>query len=248
MRAAVTRRPEMTPTWRVFSVPAFPIVSTWMKLRIRDGEKLPHAGAFILAPNHYSDFDPIVMGLAMWRLGRVPRFLAKASLFRIPVFGRLVMRGLGHVPVERGASRTSDPLAGAGDLIARGQGVIMYPEGTLTRDPDLWPMRGKTGAVRAALAHGIPIVPAAHWGVQHIMPRWSKRLRLFPRKPVDVIIGDPLDLSPWEGRPVDARVAAEATAALMAAITALVEQLRGEAAPVERWDPAAHGQSEHGRP
>ena len=64
--------------------------------------------------------------------------------------------------------------------------VVVYPEGTLTRDPDLWPMRGKTGAVRIALEHDIPIIPAAHWGTQALLPRYGKKLSLFPRKTIDV--------------------------------------------------------------
>ena len=108
-------------------------------------------------------------------------------------------------------------------------------------------MRGKSGAVRIALETGVPLIPAAHWGAQKILPRWSKRFSLFPRKTVDIIIGEPLDMSRWAGRPLDSATLSEATLHVMQAITALLEGLRGETAPVERWDPAAHGQSEFGR-
>lgn len=237
---------EKDRAWRVFAVFAIPVVSSWMKLRIIDGHKMPKTGSFVLAPNHNTNIDPVVVGLAMWRLGRVPRFLAKASLFRVPVFGSL-MRALGHVPVER-TGRGGNPLAVAAKLAERGHAVLIYPEGTLTREPELWPMRGKTGAVRVALEQGVPIVPAAHWGSQALLPRYSTRFRPFPRKRIDVIIGDAVDLSPWRGRPLDAATLAEATDAVMDAITALLEQLRGESAPAERWDPAQHGQTEYGRP
>ena len=100
--------------------------------------------------------------------------------------------------------------------------VIVYPEGTLTRDPDLWPMRGKFGAVRLALQFGVPVIPAATWGAQQVLPRWSKRLSVFPRKTIDVLIGDPVDLSAWAGRQ-DAAALTEATTAVMQAITALLE-------------------------
>jgi 1-acyl-sn-glycerol-3-phosphate acyltransferase len=138
-------------------------------------------------------------------------------------------------------------LKAAERLIDDELAVIVYPEGTLTRDPDEWPMRGKTGAVRLALQHDIPLVPMAHWGVQRILPRYGKRLRFWRRAKVDVLIGAPLDLSPWRGRS-DPQAYAEATAALMQEITRLLEILRGTAAPLERWDPAAHGQSEYGKP
>ncbi len=108
-------------------------------------------------------------------------------------------------------------------------------------------MRGKSGAVRIALETGVPLIPAAHWGAQKILPRWGKRISLFPRKTVDIVIGEPLDLSSWHGKQTDAKALAEATLVVMQAITRLLEGLRGETAPVERWDPAAHGQSEFGR-
>ena len=81
--------------------------------------------------------------------------------------------------------------------------VVVYPEGSLTREPDLWPMRGKTGAVRIALERDIPIIPAAHWGTQALLARYGKKLSLFPRKTIDVAIGEPLDLSAYRGKPLD---------------------------------------------
>ena len=85
-------------------------------------------------------------------------------------------------------------------LVEHGRGVIVYPEGTLTRDPDLWPMRGKTGAVRLALADGIPLIPMAHWGGQDILPRYGK-LSFWPlRRQVQVIVGDPVDISEFSGK------------------------------------------------
>ena len=142
-----------------------------------------------------SNIDPVVVGEAVWRLGRAPRFLAKASLFSVPAVGGL-LRVLGQIPVERGgASRGAIPLSAAKRLLAEGQGVIVYPEGSLTRDPDLWPMRGKTGAARLALQLGLPVIPMAHWGAQTLMPVNTTRIRLRPRARVQVIFGDPVDLS-----------------------------------------------------
>jgi 1-acyl-sn-glycerol-3-phosphate acyltransferase len=215
------------------------------RIRIRHPEKLPATGPFILAPNHHSNIDPLVVGLAVWRVGRAPRFMAKASLFRIPVVGALI-RAAGQIPVERGgAARGAIPISAAKQLIAKGQGVIVYPEGSLTRDPDLWPMRGKTGAARLALQLGLPVIPAAHWGTQDLMPRYSNRLRIRPRARIEVVFGDPVDLSDL-GRVTDGATLRTATERIMAAVTALVEELRGETAPAERWDPTKHGQSETG--
>ena len=165
----------------------------------------------------------------------------------MPVFGWLLRR-TGQIPVERaGSAARSNPISSAAQLVEHGHGVIVYPEGTLTRDPDLWPMRGKTGAVRLALESGIPLYPAAHWGTQELMPRYGKRIHPFPRKTVHVSIGEPLDLSRYAGKTIDQRIVTEATEQLMQAIAALLGELRGEEPPAERWNPAKHQQTETGR-
>lgn len=217
------------------------------KFVIHNPEKVPARGAFVLAPNHYSEIDPIVMGIAMWKVGRAPRFLAKASLFTVPVLGWF-LRATGQVPVERaGRTRGSDPVASARKISDNGLGVVIYPEGSLTRDPDLWPMRGKTGAVRTALSQDIPVIPAAHWGTQRLMPRYGKRISLFPRKTIHIVFGDPVDLSEFRGKGLDSSTLAAATDVVMTAITHLLEELREESAPESRWDPSKNNQSETGR-
>ena len=180
------------------------------------------------------------------KAGRAPRFMAKESLFRVPVLGA-VLRATGMVPVARSSSAASarQTLETSETLVRLGRGVIVYPEGTLTREPDLWPMRGKTGAVRLALADDIPVIPMAHWGVQQVMPRYGK-LKLWPlRRRVRVLFGDPVDLTAYQGEgPANLT---GATDKVMADIAELLAQLRGEPAPAERWNPADHGQKETGR-
>jgi 1-acyl-sn-glycerol-3-phosphate acyltransferase len=245
---AARPRGEKSVGWRFLAGIVIPLLLLLARYRFRNLDRVPRTGAFILAPNHYTNFDPLVSAYALWKAGRVPRFLAKAGLFRVPVLGA-ILRWTGQIPVERaGKSREGDPLTAASRLVDEGLAVIVYPEGTLTRDPELWPMRGKTGAVRLALEHGVPIIPMAHWGAQHVLPRYSKKLSVFPRKRIEVIVGEPVDLSSWHGKPVTGAVAAEATDAVMQAIAGLLEELRGEKAPAKRWDPADHGQSEFGRP
>jgi len=240
-------RSEYTALWRALGAIAIPPLWAIARVVVRHPERIPRSGAFVMSPNHYSNLDPVMMGYLLYTHGRVPRFLAKASILRTPVVGP-ILRASGQIPVERsGSGRGRESLVAAANLVEDGLAVVIYPEGTLTRDPDMWPMRGKTGAVRTALEHDVPLIPVAHWGVQRILPRYSSRVSIFPRKRVDVLVGEPLDLSPWRGRPLDPAVLAEATEALMAAITALLEELRGEQAPAERWDPAEHGQSETGR-
>lgn len=245
---ARTRSEKSSPSifWLLAAI-ALPIMNLAVKYEIRDGKKLPRSGAFVFAPNHYSEIDPVVMGVVAWKLGRLPHFMAKGSLFRIPVLGYL-LRKSGQIPVERGGSvRGSEPVKAAERMVEKGQMVVVYPEGTLTRDPDLWPMRGKTGAVRTALEQGIPVIPAAHWGTQLVMPRYAKKISLFPRKTIDVRFGPAVDLSAFAGRKLDTAALAEATDIVMDAITAIFEELRGEKAPAERWDPSKHNQKDTGR-
>lgn len=224
-----------------------PVVAVMARFRVENAEKLPRHGAYVIAPNHYSEIDPVMIGAVAWKLGRVPRFLAKGSLFRVPVVGWF-LRTSGQIPVERaGATRGSAPLQAAERVADSGQIVIVYPEGSLTRDPELWPMRGKSGAARMALQHDIPVIPVAHWGTQQVMARYSKKISFFPRKTIRVRFGDPVDLSSFRDRPLDAATLTAATAAIMDAITKLLEELRGESAPQTRWDPTAHDQKETGR-
>lgn len=227
---------------------AVPLLSLLFRLEIEGEEKLPREGAYVLAPNHMSEIDPLVVALAVWRMGRAPRFMAKESLFRVPVLG-WVLRATGMVPVARATSAASAraTLEASETLARHGRGVIVYPEGSLTREPDLWPMRGKTGAVRLALAGGIPVIPMAQWGAQQVLPRYGK-LKLWPlRRRVRVLVGGPVDLSAYAGAASSQTALVAATDAVMADIAGLLAELRGEPAPAQRWNPADHGQKETGR-
>ena len=238
---------EKTAIWRFLAGIVIPILLLLGRYEIVGSGRIPKTGAFILAPNHVTNFDPLVSAYVLWRAGRVPRFLAKAGLFKVPVLGA-ALRVTGQIPVERGRSqRGDDPISAASRFVDDGFALIIYPEGTLTRDPDEWPMRGKFGAVRLALEHDIEIIPMGIWGAQQILPRYSKRLSLFPRKDVRVLIGEPISLAAWKDAPRSTATYAAATNAVMQAITALVANLRDESPPEVRWDPAQHGQTEFGR-
>jgi 1-acyl-sn-glycerol-3-phosphate acyltransferase len=235
---------EKTAIFRTFAFLLIPFMEFVGRYRLHGTENLPATGAVVVSPNHYSDIDPLVVGYSMYKLKRMPRFLAKASLFDVPVLGWM-LRKAGQVPVQREGKGGADPLAAARQVATAGHTVVIYPEGTLTRDPDLWPMRGKYGAVRTALDAGIPLIPMVSWGAQRILPRYG-RISLFPRKDLDIVFGEPLDLSPWAGRSTESKALAEATLLLMNTLAAMVGELRGQTPPVERWDPAEHGQSEIG--
>lgn len=242
----MARNPERTPLFRVLyrllSTPLYAAAT----FRFTGQENVPATGGFLVVANHFTNADPATVGMAMYRFGRPPHFLAKESLFKGP-FGAL-LRGTKQIPVDRhGAVRGSGPISGAVDIAQTGGAIVIFPEGSLTRDPDLWPMRGKTGAARIALQTRVPVFPVAHWGDQAILPRNGGRPRLIPRPQVDVHFGEQLDLSEYYDRPITGSLLAEVTAVIMAAITREVEKLRGETAPEQRWNPAHHGQTETGR-
>ena len=240
------KRRELNAAWYVAAHASTGFIRLFGKYRWHHEERIPAQGAFILAPNHMSHIDVIVMGWLLYKNGRAPRFLAKASLFQVPVLG-WILTLMGQIPVERKKGAGGPGLERAAALVEDGLGVIIYPEGTLTRDPAMWPMRGRVGAAWLALAHDIPVIPAAHWGAQNILPRYAKALRGgFPRKKVDILVGEPVDLSRWAGR-TDGEALRAATDEIMVAITRLLAELRGEEPPATRWDPAAHGQAETGR-
>lgn len=224
---------------------ARPLLNLMMNKKWEGTEKLP-AGGFIAAPNHCTEIDPMVIGHMLYNQKRAPHFLAKAGLFKVPVLGS-VLHAVKQIPVERSTAGANRSLQLAKEIVAEGGAIVIYPEGTLTRDPDLWPMKGHTGAARLALEGGIPVVPMAHWGAHEVFPRYAKRFHLFPRKTSRILVGDPVDLSLFEGRPRDKATLMEATEVIMDAVTALLAELRGEQAPANRWDPAAHNQTKHGR-
>lgn len=245
-RRASAEKSRPSVFWAAAAV-AIPAVGWLARIEISGGEHLPQTGAYVLAPNHYSEFDPLITAVATWRLGRAPRFMAKESLFRVPVLGAL-LRATGMVPVARASSAAAakHSIAQAEELVRHGRGVIVYPEGSLTRDPDMWPMRGKTGAVRLALEGGLPVIPMATWGVQEILPRYGK-LRVWPpRKRVQVRLGPAIALPAADGKLTPGSLVA-ATDQVMAAISDLLGDLRGQTPPAERWNPSAHGQKETGR-
>ena len=203
----------------------------------RHQDKVPQTGGVIFVANHISNADPLAVGQFLAFSGRWPRFLAKASVFEIPVIGRIIA-DCGQIPVQRGSSHSKDVLVAAAQAIEQGRALVIYPEGTITHDPELWPMKGKTGAARLALDTGHPVVPIGQWGAQELMPGRKPRFpKLFPRKTLRVTAGDPVPLDDLRSRPVTVATLDEATTRIMDAIAVLVAELRQATPPVQRYDP-----------
>ena len=203
----------------------------------RGQQKVPQGGGVIFVANHISNADPLAVGQFLAFSGRWPRFLAKASVFHIPVVGRIIA-ACGQIPVQRGSAQSKDALVAAAQAIEQGRALVIYPEGTITYDPQLWPMKGKTGAARLALRTGCPVVPIGQWGAQELMPgRKPAFPKLLPRKTLQVSAGDPVQLDDLRSSPVGAATLDEATTRIMDAITVLVAELRQTPSPAHRYDP-----------
>jgi 1-acyl-sn-glycerol-3-phosphate acyltransferase len=203
----------------------------------RRQELLPATGGLVIVANHISNFDPMALGQFIAFSGRWPRFLGKASVFKVPLVGR-ILRACGQIPVVRESGRSRDALVAARAAIEAGRAVVVYPEGTITFDPDLWPMRGKTGAARLALETSCPVIPVGQWGAQDIMYGRRRHLpKLLPRKTLRMAVGEPVELDDLRAAPITAASLAEATDRIMVAISTLVAELRGEPAPAQRFDP-----------
>jgi 1-acyl-sn-glycerol-3-phosphate acyltransferase len=215
----------------------YPVDSMLFKVRWRGKEHMPATGGVLVVANHISYADPLAFARYVWDCGRVPRFLAKDSLFRIFFVGR-VLSGAKQIPVHRGSADAQDSLRDAVAALERGEAVCIYPEGTVTRDPDWWPMFARTGVARLALAADVPVVPVGQWGAQHAVDVYHKKFRLLPRKQVFCQAGPPVDLSAYRGRPVTLELLREVTDVIMRDVRALVGELRGETPPVEFWRPA----------
>lgn len=197
-------------------------------------EHLPNGGC-VVAANHISYADPSALGRFLHDNGHPPFFLAKDALFELPFLGRW-LTAAGQVPVRRGTGEAISAYADAVEAVRAGKTVVVMPESTITKDPDLWPMRGKTGVVRIALATGCPLVPLGQWGAQDLMPRGTTRLQPWPRKTMHMRVGPPVDLSDLSPGTVTRDDLIAAADRVMEAITGLVAEIRGETPPPGRWD------------
>jgi 1-acyl-sn-glycerol-3-phosphate acyltransferase len=212
--------------WRRLAVTiVLPPLRIWTKPTWTGQQNLPQTGGVILVSNHVSHFDPLVVAHYVYKSGRWPRFLTKASLWRIPVLGPFLDKTL-QIPVERGSVEAVKSLDVLVEALRQDGAVVIYPEGTTTREPDLWPMRGKTGAARLALATGAPVVPIANWGAERVFDPRTNRLALRLRVPVSVTTGKPIDLSRWAGTTPTRAVLDQMTEAIMLGIRELLTEIR----------------------
>ncbi len=219
--------------WIAFAaVFMYPLGWLFSSARYEGREHMPATGGALFVANHISHLDPIYSALFVHTSRRAPRFLAKHSLWKLPVLGT-VLRGSEQIPVYRDSADAQQSLREGTLALQNGKVVVIYPEGTITRDPDGWPMSARTGVARLALTADVPVLPAVHWGTREVLDKYNRKFRPLPRKGVTVRCGPPVDLSAYRDRPVDAALLREVTDLLMTRVRDLLAEVRGEPAPEE---------------
>lgn len=222
--------------FKIGTTVGIPLLNMVGKKQWRGAENIPATGPIIVASNHVSYLDVLFLTHFLYRSGRAPRYIGKEGVFKVPVIGKIILAA-GQIPVVREGKDAAKALEHAVKTLQAGHLLGVYPEGTLTRDAQGWPMIAKTGLARLAIMTRTQVIPIAQWGSQIVMPTYEKKIKFFPRTPIKILVGAPLDLSPWYGRENDGDALIEATAFVMRAITDLLEELRGEKRPAEIFDP-----------
>ena len=218
----------------------YPLTHLLARVRVRGAHNIPAEGSALLVLNHVSHLDPIFDAVTVHRSARVPRFMAKNSLWNFPLI-RNVLVGVEQIPVYRGTADARKSLREAHAGLEGGKVLVIYPDGTITKDPDGWPMTPKVGVARLALANDIPVIPAARYGTREIYDHYNKKFRPFPRKTVNYVIGEPLDLSAYRGREVTNQLLREVTDLAMHRVRDLLGEIREQEPPAEYYSPARKG-------
>jgi 1-acyl-sn-glycerol-3-phosphate acyltransferase len=243
--SASDRQAARPPKWRtrgrlsygmlVAIVVVYPVASLMFRLRYRHADRLPATGPVLLVANHVSILDPLACARLVFDNGRLPHFLAKQSVFK--GFAGTLLRSAGQIPVARFSAEAHEALDAAKTDLDAGNVVVIYPEGSVTRDPDWWPMQARTGVARLALTTDAVVVPVAQWGPQEVHDYHRKKLRLRLRAPAEYLVGEPVDLSAVRaevraGRPLTAELLRRTTDLIMVRVRDQLAELRGLPAPL----------------
>jgi len=219
---------------RLCVVLIYPLCSVLFRIRWHHLDRMPARGGVIVVINHISYVDTLLMARLIWQTGRIPRFMIKSGVFDKPVLGA-IMRGSKQIPVVRGTADAAKSLEAAIAALDAGEAVIIYPEGTITRDPEQWPMQPKSGIARLILAAPhVPVVPIGQWGAQKVL---GNKLALLRRRRVEASLGEPLDMSQHAGEPVTIDRLRAVTDQTMRAVRNEVAQIRGIPAPDKFFRP-----------
>lgn len=241
---------EASGFYRLMALPVRALHHLIQHVEVTGAHNIPASGPAIIVANHTAHLDAITVGAAVYEAGRAASFAAASDFFELPVLGH-VLRAIDAVAVYRGSDRAKDAVADIGEACRQGRVLLLFPEGSFTRDPQVWPMKAKTGIARIMAAFpDVPVIPLAHWGNERLLDpwdhsvSWSNLVRRDTR--VSVSVGQPLELTVSPDASYADLVAA--SEAVMQAIEDLLIPLRQanpngfDTTPRERrWDVALDG-------
>jgi 1-acyl-sn-glycerol-3-phosphate acyltransferase len=231
-------RPKAGFWIRLVVVVLYPLDGLLFRIRWLGLDRMPPpgTGGVIIAMNHLSHIDTILMARLVWQAGRIPRFLVKSGLFH--TFGlSVIVKGARQIPVYRGTQDAAASVREAVVALEQGEAVVFYPEGTITKDPAQWPMQGRTGIARLVLlTPDVPVIPVGQWGAQlrPSLPWWRK----LGRRHVAASVGEPVDLARFRGCEPTSETLREMTDVIMDAVREQVAAVRGEPAPSVFFTPS----------
>lgn len=200
-------------------------------------EHIPATGPAIIVANHISNADPVLLGEYLIWSGRWVHYLGKSEIWKVPGLGWLA-RSCEQIPVYRGSERAAESLVHARAALDRGQIVGIYPEGTITKDPDGWPMTGRRGAAELALLSGAPVIPVVQVGAEKILGGPTIKLGGLLRGRHDVWLraGDPIAFDDLRGQELTKATADALTERFLDTLTRMRAEITGEVPPDGRWD------------
>jgi 1-acyl-sn-glycerol-3-phosphate acyltransferase len=213
---------EAEPIYRLVETVLRPALGFWFDWRFEGTENVQRTGPILVAGNHVSHIDPLAHGYFLNRTGRRARYLAKSELWR-NLFLRQILDGTRQIPVDRGSGRSA-PVDAALRGLQAGRVVVVYPEATTTKNEDKTPMQGKTGIARIALRSGLPVLPLAVWGTQHILQRGESGLT--HHRPIWVTAGQPIDVGEHAGSDEEPALLRTVTERVMGELTRMVKEMR----------------------
>jgi 1-acyl-sn-glycerol-3-phosphate acyltransferase len=188
----MARRGDLNGWWRFGVVVVASVARLLFRIRVVDAEHVPAPGAAILACNHVSALDGVVLALTTARHAqRMTRFLVAAEFFDKATMG-WALRLYRQIPLSRGKA-DAVALDEAVATIRSGAVAGIFPEGTVNPDPDGGLRRGRRGVGRIALATGAPVVPVGIWGTQDRWPQRGLHSRRPWRRTIAVVYGEPID-------------------------------------------------------
>jgi 1-acyl-sn-glycerol-3-phosphate acyltransferase len=223
----------------------YPVTFLLARTRFIGMERIPAEGPALLVLNHVSHVDPVYDAVMVHRAGRLPRFLAKNTLWNVPVFP-WVLDAAEQIPVYRGTADAQKALQEAHRALGENKVVLIYPDGTITKDPQGWPMVPKVGVARLALQHDVPVIPIGRWGTREVFDGYHKKLSLFPRKTVTVHVGEPIDLAAHRADLQDNQALRKTAELIMGRVRTLVGEVRGERPPEEFFSSARKPEPDEG--